>query len=235
MKPRIRPAIRELLLRAWCERVSTRTYRQSRSVPPYSGGESSRATPPSRGIARKEGSMRPYRAWFPLWAILLATLTLGCYAAGCSPSPAPTPSRTSSQSPTSTPSPTPSPGPTSSATAQPPLSIWNGTTLQITLIVNGQPMRTIQPGDRQDPVDRTGFPAPPWHVEARTATGRVLAEMDVVPEDIWCTTPGPDGHWGCRSAGDRADLSCGRLDLWAGMPMHGPMPPSSFPPGDCDP
>ena len=32
----------------------------------------------------------------------------------------------------------------------------------------------------------------------------------------------------------RLDLSCGRLDVYAGPPLLGPGPPSSFPPHDCD-
>ena len=37
-----------------------------------------------------------------------------------------------------------------------------------------------------------------------------------------------------KGSGARVDLSCGRLDVWVGPPMHGPFPAPGRP-GDCDP
>ncbi|MEX2546611.1 MAG: hypothetical protein WD830_02335 [Chloroflexota bacterium] len=114
------------------------------------------------------------------------------------------------------------------------LSISNSTTLVVTLVVNDQVIGSYGPGAHNDPIHAVLLPAPPWHVEAQTASGRVLVSMDVRPGDVWHTTEDPDGHSSSQSAGARADLTCGRLDIWSGAPMLGPIR-TSFPPGDCDP
>ncbi len=115
------------------------------------------------------------------------------------------------------------------------LSISNATTLAITLMVNGKTVLVAEPGTRLGPIEDQQLPGAPWHVEALTPSGRVLLSMDVAPGDVWQTEEGPNGGTAHRGAGARADLSCGRLDVWSGPPMSGPAPPSSFPPGDCDP
>lgn len=115
------------------------------------------------------------------------------------------------------------------------LSISNGTTLPITLRVNGQRIGPFAPGTQQDPIDPASLPPAPWHVEALTPSGRVLLTMDVKPGDVWRTTPDAQGRSSSRGAAARADLSCGRLDLWSVFPMGGPAPPQEFPPGDCAP
>lgn len=115
------------------------------------------------------------------------------------------------------------------------LSMSNQTTLAITLVVNGQVVGPIAPGAHEDPIDGALLPAPQWHVDARTPTGRVLTTLDVAPGDVWHITEGPDGRSSSAGKATRVDLSCGRLDIWSGPPMLGPAPPSSFPPGDCDP
>lgn len=115
------------------------------------------------------------------------------------------------------------------------LSISNATTLSVRLTINGELVQVVAPGTREDPIDPSNLPEPPWHIEASTTSGRVLVAIDVAPGDVWHTEEGPNGGTHHRSAGARADLSCGRLDVWSGAPMLGPAPPSSFPPGDCDP
>lgn len=115
------------------------------------------------------------------------------------------------------------------------LSISNNTTLVITLVINHQVIGLFGPGAHEVPIDASRLAAPPWHVEARTSSGRVLVTMDVAPGDVWHTEEGIDGRSSSQSAGARADLSCGRLDIWSGAPMSGPAPPASFAPGDCDP
>jgi hypothetical protein len=115
------------------------------------------------------------------------------------------------------------------------VSITNNTELVITLEVNGEPVATFEPGEGDFEIDSGLMPAPPWHVEALTSTGRMLLELDMRPGDVWRTEEGPNGGTMLASVGARADLSCGRLDLWSGAPMGGPMPPDSFPPNDCEP
>ena len=118
--------------------------------------------------------------------------------------------------------------------AHPPLSIGNGTTLRVTLLVNGESVATFAPGAYADPITGITLPDLPWTVEARTDGGRVLVSFTVELGTV-SATAFPGGPASTRGAGARADLSCGRLDVWSGPPMLGPMPPDSFPPGDCDP
>jgi hypothetical protein len=114
-------------------------------------------------------------------------------------------------------------GPTTAATtASPPLSIWNGTSIPVTLVVNDAVIETVAPGDRQDPITAT-LPAPPWRIELRSPAGLVLSTLTVSQGDYISNSTG-------RAV--RADLSCGRLDLWSGPPLAGP----TFipgPSGDC--
>jgi hypothetical protein len=113
------------------------------------------------------------------------------------------------------------------------LSIANGTTLTVTLLVNGTVVGTFAPGVERDPIPATDLPALPWQVEARSPSGRVLTSMAVRPGDVWATT-GPSGQGEMKGDAVRVDLSCGRLDIWSGPPMSGPAPGTGSP-GDCAP
>jgi hypothetical protein len=117
--------------------------------------------------------------------------------------------------------------PTPGATL-PPLSISNTTTLVVTVVVNGEPVATVAPGVLIDPVSAVVLPPLPWAVEARSPGGRVLVSMTVHAGDVRIGASSAQGD------GARIDLSCGRLDIWAGPPMIGP-PPGPGTPGDCAP
>ena len=107
------------------------------------------------------------------------------------------------------------------------VSIANGTTLTVTLVVNDAPVATVQPGDDAD-VPASRLTALPWAVEARSSSGRVLVSLVVHDGDV-VQAPG-----GSKGDATRIDLSCGRLDIWSGPPLLGPAPgPGS--PGDCAP
>ena len=104
-----------------------------------------------------------------------------------------------------------------------PLSISNGTSIPVALVVNGTVIETVAPGDRQDPV-AAQLPPRPWVVETRSPSGRMLSTLMVSASDHISATSG-------RAI--RVDLACGRLDVWAGPPLLGP----AFipgPSGDCD-
>jgi hypothetical protein len=118
----------------------------------------------------------------------------------------------------------PSPAPTEETT----LSINNGTTLDVTLVVNGQAIETVHPGVQVDPIPPSELPTLPWMVEARSPSGRVLSSMAVRQGDVTRTANG------IRGDAVRVDLSCGRLDVWAGPPLLGPAPGPGRP-GDCAP
>lgn len=127
-------------------------------------------------------------------------------------------------------------GCTPSPEARPPLGISNGTTLAVTLLVNGQVVAGYPPGGGDSDVDVSRLPPLPWDVVVRTATGRVLTSMRVEPGQV-SRTVDPAGVISTSGALGRVDLSCGRLDLWAGYDRPiGPAPgPSVGAPGDCDP
>jgi tetrahydromethanopterin S-methyltransferase subunit F len=125
---------------------------------------------------------------------------------------------------------------TTGAAAPVSLGISNGTTLEVTLFVNGERVADYPPGGPQPSIDSSSLPALPWIVEARSPSGRVLTSMQVKSGDVQ-TTALPNGGVGHSGDFARVDLSCGRLTIWAGdIEPSGPAPnPSSGSPGDCAP
>ena len=123
---------------------------------------------------------------------------------------------------------------TSPAPSPPPgLGISNGTTLTVTLVVNGTTVATFAPHTGRDAIPASLLPALPWKVEARSPSGRLLTSMTVRAGDVRQTFL-PNGEGSTQGDGVRVDLSCGRLDIWSGPPLSGPAPgPGS--PGDCAP
>ncbi|HEY5488337.1 MAG TPA: hypothetical protein VIK00_00735, partial [Candidatus Limnocylindrales bacterium] len=117
-----------------------------------------------------------------------------------------------------------SPGATQ--TPAPVLHISNETALQLTVVINGRVAEKAGPNS-ESIVDPTSFSAP-WHVTVTTASGRELVQLTYGASDVWYTSNSAHG------VAQRVDLSCGRLDVYAGPPLLGPGPPSSFPPHDCD-
>lgn len=112
------------------------------------------------------------------------------------------------------------------------LSVSNQTALVVTVAVNGGVLQIVPPGQFVA-IFVSGSSSEPWTVEARAPSGRVLSSMTVRPGDVSETT-NPDGSRTRRGAAVRVDLSCGRLDMWSGPPLAGPMPGPGTP-GDCEP
>ena len=114
------------------------------------------------------------------------------------------------------------------------LNVSNGTTLDVTIEVNGTEVAQFPAeGQGQITVDDSKLPPVPWNVAARSPSGRILATMTVTEQDVEQLGMGtfsiPMG---------RVDLSCGRLTMWAGdYPPSGPVPPSpaASPGSDCAP
>lgn len=124
----------------------------------------------------------------------------------------------------------PSPAPIQAYT----IGVSNGTTLTVTLIVNGRTIETVPPGSgTADPIPASRLGPLPWAVEARSPSGRLLTSMTVHEGDVLATSD-PRGGGSAQGVGGRVDLSCGRLDIWSGPPMIGPAPGSGSP-GDCAP
>jgi hypothetical protein len=126
--------------------------------------------------------------------------------------------------------PGPSSAPSSPGAMPMTLSVANYTTIPVTLVVNGSVIETIPAGGYEDPV-KAGLPGLPWRVETRSPSGRTLSSMTVRAGDVWQTTE-PNGNAGAKGDAVRVDLSCGRLDVWSGPPLLGPLPgPGQS--GDC--
>lgn len=112
------------------------------------------------------------------------------------------------------------------------LAVSNGTTLPITVVVNGTPRRTVAVG-KVETIPASELPPYPWQAEARFPSGRAIATLTVRPGDV-LRTSAPFGGTTYRGDGVRVDLSCGRLDMWSGPPLLGPAPGPGAP-GDCAP
>lgn len=114
----------------------------------------------------------------------------------------------------------------------PDLGIDNATTLPVTVVVNGGVVGTFAPGTHEHVAADT-LPTLPWRVDLRSPTGRMLLHLDVPVGSVWSTT-NPDGSFTEQGAGTRVDLSCGRLDVYVGPPLGGPMAGPGVA-GDCEP
>jgi hypothetical protein len=113
------------------------------------------------------------------------------------------------------------------------LNVSNATTIPVVLTVNGAPGRPLAAGQGAD-LGLADLGPLPWHAQVRTGSGRVLVELTVRAGDVWTQDNG-DGSGSAKGDGARAELSCGRIDIWSGPPMMGPVPSASFEPGDCAP
>jgi hypothetical protein len=111
--------------------------------------------------------------------------------------------------------------------------VQNGTTLEVGLRDNGTIVRVFPPGVGGG-IAASSLPALPWTVEAVTPGGRVLASMPVAKGSVGCTDR-PDGFRECEGALGRADLSCGRFDMFVGDVAPGGPAPGPGEPGDCVP
>jgi hypothetical protein len=112
------------------------------------------------------------------------------------------------------------------------LQMANGTTIAVVLSVNGGVGRLFPPGGQAD-LGIAEIGPPPWEATVRIQGGRILLQLVVHPGDVTRVNDGNGASSG-RGAGRRVDLSCGRIDLWSGVPPLGPAPGPGEP-GDCDP
>jgi hypothetical protein len=112
------------------------------------------------------------------------------------------------------------------------LNVENGTTLAVSIVVNGGQIVTVPPGESQV-IPEDQLPVLPWSVDARSPSGRLLLHFDAPVGSISSTTNhsgGAESH----GVGTLVDLTCGRLAVYAGSPIPGPMPlPGTL--NDCSP
>ena len=123
-----------------------------------------------------------------------------------------------------TPTVVPSMSPSPAARTTPEVTVDNGTTIAITVVVNGAVVETVPAGIRQRDL---GFvmPSLPWRIEARSPSGRVLTSLTITSTDVIDASHGKFAY---------RDLSCGRVSLSSGGdPVEGPVAGTPSP-GDCD-
>ncbi len=112
------------------------------------------------------------------------------------------------------------------------LHVQNGTTMPVSLLVNGRGVEVIPAGGGPIEFGVTDLGPAPWRIRLVSPSGRLLLETEFTADAV-STTVGPDGEVILRGAAARVDLSCGRLDIWSGPPLAGPAPGAGTP-GDCD-
>ena len=93
----------------------------------------------------------------------LAGLAVALVVAGCSLLPAPVDT-----------GPAPPPGVNVVPPERMTLNVSNGSTLPVSLVVNGTSIAVVQPQDGINEMPAAQLPALPWAVEIRSPTGRVL-------------------------------------------------------------
>jgi hypothetical protein len=67
---------------------------------------------------------------------------------------------------------------------RPVLGISNGTSLTVTLLLNGTSVGSAAPGVGMEPIDFANLPAMPWTGEAKSPPGRVLTSITVHSGDV---------------------------------------------------
>jgi hypothetical protein len=113
------------------------------------------------------------------------------------------------------------------------VSVSNGTTLGVKVIVNDQFITTVDPGaclgcGVDDAISASVLPPLPWQVDVRNVYSRSLVALAIHAGDVIQTNSYLKGD------GNRVDLSCGRIDIWSGPPLLGPSPGPGTP-DDCGP
>jgi hypothetical protein len=95
------------------------------------------------------------------------------------------------------------------------------------LFVNGGKIADVSPMSDLTMAAKD-LPPLPWAAELRLPTGRTLVGVTVTSGSVVRRETGSTG------VGNRVDLSCGRIELYAVIPLGGPAPGPGRP-GDCGP
>lgn len=95
------------------------------------------------------------------------------------------------------------------------------------LFVNGSKVANVA-ANAQLTMQAKDLPRLPWSAELRLHTGRTLVSLSVTSGSVVRRAEGAQG------VGSHVDLSCGRIELFAVLPLGGP-PPGTGRPGDCGP
>jgi hypothetical protein len=120
--------------------------------------------------------------------------------------------------------PIPTPAPPTLQSLAGPITIRNGTTIPVTVAVNGAVIAS-EPAGGIAKIATGAVSAPPWTIEARSPSGRVLASLLVGVDDLISDQ---------QSIGDVEYLECGELVMWVGGPTPDAPRPSAASPQPCD-
>ena len=113
------------------------------------------------------------------------------------------------------------------------LHVSNSTTLALTLTVNDQPIRVLEPGTSAD-IGPGSLPALPWAVVLHTASGRVVTTMPVAQGSV-VDERALDGTGSYSAPAGRVTLSCGSVFMYVGDISPSGGGPGVGVPGDCEP
>jgi hypothetical protein len=165
-------------------------------------------------------------------------LVVALALAGCSAIGSPTRSAHLAATPTASPSATSSTLSSAAPSAEPTgagagYDLWlnNSTPLSLVIVVNGDTAGEV-PAMTQTSFAAVGLPGLPWTVKVNAANGKQVMSLDVPAGVVWSTTA-PNGGGEVHGAGKFIDLACGRIDVWVGPPLGGPVPGPDVPP--CEP
>lgn len=95
------------------------------------------------------------------------------------------------------------------------------------LFVGGGKVADV-PAKTQLTLQAKDLPPLPWAAELRLPTDRLLLSLTVTSKSVVRRAEGS------QAVGNRVDLSCGRIELYAVIPLGGPAPGAGRP-GDCGP
>jgi hypothetical protein len=111
------------------------------------------------------------------------------------------------------------------------LHVDNGTTVQISVVLDGREASQVAPRTTTV-VSLRNEPIGDVTIEARIPNGRPVITFAIDPRVLGAAPVGSVTN--VTGAAHRVDLSCGRLDIWLLTPPLGPAPGPGTP-GDCGP
>ena len=121
--------------------------------------------------------------------------------------------------------------PTVTADPRYELHVENGTTVPVSIVINGRTLAQVK-GQSSTVVSLAREPPGTVAIQAQLPDGRPAISFVIDPATLSSETVGSVTD--VVGAAHRADLSCGRLDLWLLTPLLGP-PPGPGAAGDCGP
>ena len=126
------------------------------------------------------------------------------------------------------------PSPTASLRVR--VGVSSGTTMALSVALNGQHLGDISPTDTAAAFGPASLPQLPWDIEVRSTSGKVLVSMTVQVQDVLSTAL-PGGGQVVTQRFERVDTTCGQLMVWTGEvePSVADLPAPRSSVGPCNP